>query len=328
MKKLHTNQRLLVEELQRRKVKVSLIDQEIELLEAEYKGHKEFLLDRYSSIFPFPVTKFSSDKYLVKCMLRDNNISVPEGSLFDRTNQAAAFEYAKTLHFPIVLKPNWGSHGDHVYMNIDGISKLKKTIEIFIEENKDMPFIIEEQFEGKEYRIFITRNDDFAAVYREPAFVIGNGINTIEQLAIKESDLRMNPRTTCLCPVSIDPEVVDFLQMQNKDLNFIPDKDEKIYLRSNSNVSKGGFCEDATDIVHPDIIKIAKKVLSIFRGMPYLGIDLISKNISDKQSKNTYRIIEINSNPGFTLHMLPGKGKARNVAGYAADLIFPETIIF
>ena len=48
---------------------------------------------------------------------------------------------------------------------------------------------------------------------------------------------------------------------------------EKVYLRSNSNVAMGGVCEDYTDRTHPSVIDIGMRVLSSFPGLPYVGID-------------------------------------------------------
>ena len=83
VKRLHTNQRLLIDELSLRGASVDFVDEEIELLVADINGHKEYLLDRFSSIFPYPITKLVSDKIFVKRQLRRNKFSVPEGRIFN-----------------------------------------------------------------------------------------------------------------------------------------------------------------------------------------------------------------------------------------------------
>ena len=51
----------------------------------------------------------------------------------------------------------------------------------------------------------------------------------------------------------------------------------------------------------------------------------MTTDIGAPQTGESYRIIEVNSLPGIGMHIAPGQGRPRNVAGYLADLIFPET---
>lgn len=111
----------------------------------------------------------------------------------------------------------------------------------------------------------------------------------------------------------------------NLKLDSIPKVNEKVYLRANSNIATGGTCEDFTDKVHPSVIKICKKVLETFPGLPYAGIDFLCSDISKKQTKNSYIILEVNSIPGIKMHMYPSIGTSRNISKYIVDLMFPET---
>ncbi len=317
---LHTNQRLLVKELQSRGVDVRIIDQSLELLEAEYKGHKEFLLDRDSSISPYPASVISGDKYLAKTLMKQAGFSVVEGKKFYPDEVDNALVYAQQLKFPLVVKPNFGSHGNGVHMDLDNLCQVKEAT-----ESLDSAFIVEEQFEGKEHRVFVDKNGNYAVLHRDPAHIIGNGEKTIEQLAKEETEKRMNPRTNCLCPIILDEAVNEFLARNGKDLNYVPKSGEKVYLRHNSNVAVGAMCEDYTDKIHPSVIQICKEVLEVFHGLSYAGIDFLTKDVTVHQTPENYRIIEVNSVPGIHMHMHPGKGKPRNVAKYLADMIFPET---
>lgn len=322
---LHSNQRLLVQELKKREVAVWVLDKQFELLEAEYKGHHEFILDRFTSKIPHTLTLVSRDKYVAKYLLKRNGLQVPEGKLFDKDQIDEAIEYGQSLGKPLIIKPNWGSHGDHVYMNLDH-EDLENAIHMLLKDaGSEMPFFVERQFEGREHRIFITQNGDFAVVHRDPAHVIGDGTSSIRELAEVESEKRMNPRTTCLCPIALDNIVDEHLKKEGKNLDFILEKGKKIYLRQTSNVAKGATCTDATDRVHPSIIEIAKKALKVFNGLPYAGIDLLTTDETKEQTPDSYRILEVNPNPGFSMHMKPGEGKVRNVASFVADIIFPET---
>lgn len=323
LKELHTNQRLLVEELQSRGVDVKLISKEMELLEAEYLDHKEFLLDRDSSINPYAASVISGDKYLTKRLLQRQGISVPEGEQFNEVDDALV--YAQDLGYPVVVKPVFGSHGYGVHMDLEDLCEVKEAVDEVVESIGNRSYIVEEQFEGKEYRVFITRNGDYAVLHRDPAHVIGGNKLTVEVLAAMESHKRMNPRDTCLCPIMLDDIAESYLARDGKDFAYVPKDGEKVYLRHNSNVAMGATCEDYTDKVHPSVIGIAKKVLETFHGLPYAGVDFLSKDITAEQTQDMYRIIEVNSVPGIHMHMRPGTGEPQNVAKYMVDMIFPET---
>ena len=72
--KLHTNQRLLVTEMQSRGIDVKIIYKDIELIKAEYEKHIEWILDRDSSITPYSVSIICGDKYITKKILEKNKI--------------------------------------------------------------------------------------------------------------------------------------------------------------------------------------------------------------------------------------------------------------
>lgn len=322
---LHSNQKLIVKEMIRREIDIKIIDFDLELIEAKYNNHKELIMDRNSSIIPYTDSVLIGDKAITKKFLKENKISVPIGISFYAEEEEFILEAYSMFKTPVVLKPTFGSHGFDVYINLNNEIELLKSLSKLKQNRGNTKILIEEYFEAKEYRVFVTRDNKYAVLHREPAHVIGDGIHNILELANIETSRRMNPRTNALCPILIDEEVEAYLAKNNLNLNFIPRKKEKIYVRPNSNVAVGGLCIDYTDVIHPSVIKICKKILDIFPGLPYIGADFMSKDITKKQTPDIYRIIEVNSNPGVHMHMNPAIGKPRDVASYMVDLIFPET---
>ena len=322
--KLHTNQRLLVKEMQSRGINVDIIYREIELIKAEYGKHIEWILDRDSSITPYSVSIICGDKYITKKILEQNEISVPIGEKFLSNEWELSILYSRKIGFPVVVKPVFGSHGDNIYMDIENETELKEIIQnVFVNKLKK-PFIVEEQFDGKEYRVFLTKEGKYAVLHREPAHVIGDGEHSILEL-IKIENKKREERTNCLCPISVDEITECYMKKNNISMEDIPKENQKVYLRHNSNVAKGGLCIDFTDKIHSSVIENCKKILDIFSGLSYLGIDYMSKDITANQTADMYNIVEINTVPGIHMHMRPSEGKPRNVAKYMVDMIFPET---
>lgn len=322
--KLHSNQRLLVIEMQKRGINVDIIYNEREIIKAEYGDHIEWILDRDSSIMPYSVSIICGDKYITKRILEKNKVSVPEGEKFLPNEWRLSIYYARKIGFPVVIKPVFGSHGDNIYMDVENEEELKDIVENVYVKKLNKPYIIEKQFDGKEYRVFLTKENKFAVLHREPAHVVGDGKHTILELIQKENNKRKE-RINSLCPIALDEITEIYMKKNNISLKDIPKENEKVYLRHNSNVAKGGLCIDYTDKIHESVIENCKKILKVFSGLPYIGIDYMSKDITAVQSEDMYNIVEINTIPGIHMHMRPSNGKSRNVAKYMVDLIFPET---
>lgn len=325
--KLHTNQRLLVEILLEKGAEVETLDAYEELLQVSYQNKTDFLLDRLSSQAPYHVIKMTADKHFAKTHLQRHGILTPQGKVFTSSRVLEAIRYAQTI-FPVVLKPNWGSHGDNIQVNIKNEQELSEAISHFIEaNNENEAFIIESFHPWKEYRLFITQLGGFAVVHREWASIVGDGKLNLKQLIEKENLIRIETKKnipTSICPIVIDREVFLHLKEQKiNNLDYTPLDNEKVYLRQESNLAKGGKAIDMTDIIHPSFKDLAMKALLAFPKLPIAGLDLLCQDITQPANDN-YVILEINSNPGLAMHTYPHQGKSRDVASLVCDVMFPD----
>lgn len=325
-KNLHSNQKILIYEMLKRGISVEVLDESLELIKASFNGHDELIYDRDSSIMPYNVSILAGDKGITKQILQNNGISVPMGEVFNIIDSDYILKAFNVFDCPVVLKPVFGSHGYDVYTNITSEKDLLKAIDK-ITQNRGIntKVLIEEYFKAKEYRVFVTRNGDYAVLHRDPAHVYGDGEHSIKELIAIENYRRMNPRTNALCEILVDDEMYKYTKANGISMDIIPTLGEKVYLRPNSNVAMGGICEDYTDRVHPSVIDIGMKVLEAFPGLPYVGIDYMTNSIEQEQNDDSYRIIEINTVPGVHMHFRPAIGKSQNIAKYMVDLIYPET---
>lgn len=325
-KNLHSNQKILIYEMLKRGISVEVLDEGLELIKASYNGHDELIYDRDSSVMPYNVSILAGDKGITKSILQNNGISVPIGEVFYITDIDYILKAFRIFDCPVVLKPVFGSHGYDVYTNLTSESDLIKAIEKIIQNRtENTKVLIEEYFNAKEYRVFVTKNGDYAVLHRDPAHVFGDGIHNIKELITMENYHRMNPRTNALCEILVDEEMHKYIKSNGKSMDTIPNLGEKVYIRPNSNVAMGGICEDYTDRVHPSVIDIGMRVIDAFPGLPYVGIDYMTNSIDQEQNDDSYRIIEINTVPGIHMHFRPAIGKSQNIAKYMVDIIYPET---
>lgn len=328
LKQLHTNQRLLLEELIARGASVEILDVENEWVRVTLNGVTHDLIDRSSPIVSHVPAVLAADKFMTKRILRAANVRVPDGGLYSEDSIEDALRFAAARDYKVVFKPNHGSHGRDVETEVNGEEGLLRIIERYLRKaGGAADFIVEALVDGLEHRVFITAKGDYAVLQREPAHVMGDGKNTIEDLAAAETARRAKVKReqgSALCPVAIDHGAERFLKAAGRSLADIPAAGEKVYLRRISNLALGGVSRDMTEVAHVSVIRIAEAILGCFRGLPVVGIDFITPDITRDQGGVAYGVIEVNANPGLSMHMMPAIGDAQPVARYLADVMFPR----
>lgn len=323
---LTSNCRFLMAEMLRRGIVIDLLSAEKMAYTASVGSHTEYMVDVLPLSAPYNTVTYFSHKQISRQLLQQNSISAVDGQSFLFQEKTAAVSYALKMGFPLVVKPTEGSEGEGVFMDLCDIHALNDALaDLTTRLRHYREFMIERQFDGEEFRVFMAVSGQYAVTKREPAFVIGDGTHTIEELAETETWRRMNPRRNCLCEIPLDDVVDRYLEKQGLDILSIPQKDQKIFLRSNSNLKTGGMAIDFTDKIHPTVIEICRKILELTRGLPYVGVDFMSKNITLEQTPETYAIIEVNPITSIGMHLAPGEGTSRPVDRWIVDMIFPET---
>ncbi len=318
---LRRNQQFLGRELLTRGGQVFLVDKPSQTLLAKLGQQEELFQEINSRLMPHTLMQISANKMLCRDILMQNSISVPAGACFELSALAQIIPYAYSLDFPVVLKPNWGTQGNLVFANITSAADLYEAcLYASASAGDSAKFLVEKKFIGNEYRILLFKSGQYAALRRDPASIIGDGELSIEGLVKKESERRVADESTCLCPIPLDYIVESYLKQQGLTLESIPQMGQSIQLRDNSNIYTGGFATDVTDSVHPAFISELQKIFDIFLGLPYVGIDLMTKDIA--QYSTEYVVLELNTMPAIGPHHAPAAGQARNVAKWFVDLVF------
>lgn len=318
-----------MEELRLRGVSVRVVDAEIELVELNFRGLSRFMMDREGTAVPYLSAALAADEHMSKMALSKAGLRVPEGGLFSSGQIDGAVELAERLGYPVVAKPNVGSHGAGVRSGVMGPQRLESALcDLFMEQARGGRAVVERHIPGHEYRIFVTNKGACAALLREPASVLGDGVSSIEKLAGRESDRRLEWKKlhgSALCPIALDEVALDYLAQMGMDFETVPGQGEKVGLRLSSNLAQGGVSEDVTDKAHPSVFALAKRALAAFEGLTCMGGDFICGDVSQEQVDGSgYAIIEVNANPGLAMHHMPGLGQPRDVAAMVADAMFPE----
>ena len=262
----------------------------------------------------FATIMVMDDKLLTKKLLSKAGIFTPDGNSYTNIEQAL-IDYPIYSNTAIIIKPNVSHLGV-------GVSLLKSDFKI--EEYRQAlilafsfngQIIIEDYFQGNEYRFFVIDGESAAILSREPANVIGDGQSTIRQLVDKKNQdpLRGVGYKMPLEKISFGAIETRHLALQNLTVDSIIEDKNKIYLRKNSNISTGGDSIDYTDLIPNSYKRVAAMAANAI-GARICGVDMIIKNINNPYTENNYAVIELTSNPAIHIHTYPYQGQDRDLA--------------
>lgn len=276
-------------------------------------------------------TKTSADTYIAplimenkevtKMVLKEHGINVPMSVTVKHVDDAME-KYSDLVGKDIVIKPKSTNFGEGVLILKDLKSKEDYNTAIVRALKYDNSVMIEEFIEGKEYRFLVIGEEVVAILNRDPANVVGNGVQNIEELVHEKnkSPQRGKGHVTPLEKISIGLIEENYLANQDKDLYYVPNNGEIVYLRENSNISTGGDSIDYTDEILDDYKIIAVNSAKAV-GAKICGADIIIQDVKAEPTKNNHSIIELNFNPILYAHDFPYKGQNRYVERKLLDLL-------
>ena len=270
------------------------------LVRMEYKGKTWYTKGVRSSFQSSVAFSISQNKFLTKELLKEINVPTPQAVVVndrDDVNLKAIEE----LTLPLVVKPASNtSHGDGVVMAIESHNMAIQEMYKLLDEYDGV--LIEEQLRGDEMRVLCVGGKFLYGRIRKPAFVVGNGTATIEELIFEKNK---DPRRgkgyeKDLVLIEIDDDLKEWLLRQGMKLADVPPAGQEVRLRGISNIGKGGEPEFVpSDKIHPDNIKMFELIARHFDIDP-VGIDVMAEDFSVPLNKQTCAgVIEINGSPGI-----------------------------
>lgn len=266
--------------------------------------------------------KVCSNKAITNEFLAKAGIPIPQGNMFRASNtDDEIVDYAKTIGFPLVLKPTDGSGGRGVIVNIKGPKELREAFQYVRQQLKFNEVIVEEYIQGNEVRVYVLGEKVIGAVHRRPPNVVGDGKNSIRELIDIKNEERKTVPHLYNRPIKIDRQVRHTIRSLGYTLDSVPKKGERVFLRKISNISVGGEPVDVTGELTPSIKNIAINAAKAIPGLTHCGVDMIVN-----QKNDTGIVIEVNTAPGIGSHLFPIEGKARDIPKAIIDYYFPETI--
>jgi cyanophycin synthetase len=260
------------------------------------------------------------NKKLTKELLEMSSIPVPKGTICSSVEDLK--DAVESLGFPLVVKPLDGNQGKGATINITEWEEAVGAL-VFA-QTYGRKVIVERYIKGFDFRILVIDNKFVAAAKRVPAFVKGNGMDSIKTLIeeVNKDPKRGNGHENVLTKIKVDRDTEEMLRKQNHTLESVPFVDEVVYLKSTANLSTGGCSEDVTDRIHPANIELAERIAKVI-DLDICGIDIMSETLEEPIKEIGGAVLEVNAAPGFRMHLAPTIGEPRNVAAPVVDMLYP-----
>lgn len=309
----------IVEEAKNRNISVLRLNEDsyVQLGQGLYQRRiQASIIDSTSAIG----VEIADDKQRTKELLSTMGIPVPEGYEIEMLEEA--IKVVEKIGYPVTIKPVSGNHGRGITTNILTLTDLETS---FHNAKAFSEFLVVEKFlTGSDYRVLVIDGKFTAAARRDPAFVVGDGTSTIQQLVelINADPKRGIGHEKVLTRIVIDNMTERLLDQNNLTSQSILPKEEKLLLKSTANLSAGGIATDVTDEIHPMTKMICERVSQII-GLNVIGIDIITTDHKVPLSADNGGIIEVNAAPGLRMHHSPYNGQSRNAAKAIVDMLFP-----
>jgi len=247
---------------------------------------------------PVIAARIARDKLAANALLRETGIPVPEQRLV--TNVDAAVEAARSLGFPVVVKPADLDGGIGVSAGLMTEQDVRSAFNKAARHSKNV--LIERHIEGKDYRIIVCHGRAVWATERVPAGVTGDGKHTVRELIdrVNRDPRRTKRRWGQMRPLTLDAEALELLNERGFDERSVPPAGQFVPLRRAANISSGGTPVVMTDAMHPDNAALAVRAARVLR-LDIAGVDLIVPDISRSWRETGGALCEVNGQPQLSV---------------------------
>ncbi|ROZ77500.1 carboxylate--amine ligase [Ramlibacter sp. WS9] len=240
-------------------------------------------------------SKLARNKVAAANLLRAAGLPAPVHYVAE--NFELALSGARSLGWPVVVKPTDRERGEGVAVDIADEAMLKTAFEAARKLSNSGQVIIERQVQGVCHRLFIADGRLLYAVKRLPMCVTGDGRHTVAELVDIEVQLQLaKPPWVRSAIRPVDELAIATIRAAGWDISSVPPAGALVPLRRIESTQWGGVDEEMTGRVHPENVSMALRAAELF-GLHVAGIDIITPEIEEPWHQNGAIINEVNFAP-------------------------------
>jgi len=263
----------------------------------------------------------ASDKKLTNQLLASTGAPVPRAEVVRSADEAVAA--ARRIGYPVAVKPLDGNHGRGVMLHLADDDAVRAAYPVARGESRNGGVVVETFLAGNDYRCLVIGGVLRAVAQRVPAHVDGDGKHSLADLV---ETTNADPRRgigheKVLTRINIDAESIGYAREQGFEMDAVPPRGTRVFLKRTGNMSTGGISIDRTEEIHPENAETAELAARVV-GLDIAGIDFVCPDISLPVRETGGGIVEVNAAPGFRMHTHPTEGEAQYVAKPVIDMLF------
>lgn len=243
---------------------------------------------------------YTRSKTLAKFLYERDNIRTPAGRSFSSGQKRAAVDYASSIGFPVVLKPDSGHGGHGVVLGIASEKELAAHLRSYRGESR---FLVESQLKGNDHRFLILGGKTVAVWRRIPANVVGANGKTIRELVSEKNA----EKSFTFSRLRLD-ESIGFLNAQGLTPDSVPGDGQQVFLNDKENLTQGGDAMQMLNGVHPSYYAIAERIAAGTPNVTHLAVDMMIENAGQPATDLNWAVLESNSRPDILGGQYPDRG--------------------
>lgn len=287
----------------------------VDFIARDVKGAECALSWTKSNMSATVASGITGDKQATRDLLRAASVAVPIGRRFELSDVEEAINYVDQLGFPVVFKPLRGTGGKGVIPGITSSDELRWAFERAKASTVARAgVVVEEHFDGREFRIFALRERALSAVERRPGRVQGDGHLTIAELMLQKHEMRMQNPHLRSRKIRFGDKARLQLQRQNLDFDSVLPKGQTAVYTLSPSFHQGGESVEMLDNMHPSILEAAAAAVRAIPTLAYAGVDFIVPDPAKPLEDQRAGILELNAHPAQSSHEFPMLGKRSRVS--------------
>ncbi|WP_239617993.1 hypothetical protein [Cohnella mopanensis] len=271
-----------------------------DFLELSYEGKSIIINKTRSHKMPLMAGLLAKNKEASNLLLRRRGLPVPDDIVVSQmSEEAARFLQAYRM---VTVKPLDTSRSIGVTVGIDKEADLERAIRTALLHSDQA--MIQKHVVGRDYRVLVIAGQMIGVLEYEPAFLVGDGRSTIEQLIhrLNADQLRRNDAGDAgsFQEISIDCKpMLSHLEQQGLTVQAILEKGSRLELFGSANVLADGISEivtDRTEEICPANAAVAVEAAKALQ-VDVAGIDIRCKDIRLPLNEGNGGILEVNALP-------------------------------
>lgn len=273
----------------------------------------------------YAAASLANDKYATYELLKTAGMPQLECQL---AHDGVAFEESVAFMEAmgkIVVKPVDGGHGKGITVNVSSPEALQRAIQTARAERRSIDAaLLQRQYLHEtiyDLRVLCINYRYYAATWRVPAHVVGNGVSTVRELIASENASERRGKAYYAPLATID--IARAEQYLGPEIDNIPALNENVTVLGIANYGAGGETIDVTDVLPMEIREIAQQAARVCE-LSVAGIDFMiaaQPTVDTPLEALDAVIVEVNKSPMLAMHDEPTSGTSRGAVSAYMDYL-------